>query len=203
MAPKRRDASEFGVHYQSPKKAKADVGELNQTLIPVSKVWVREVKGGLATFQLQDEGGAQAFKGLLKKVKATAPALVDKEAGWSVMTQWRITWGTHATQWVHTLQIPMLPQLEFLVKRKKLLDMLRATSLSAKSMKTLGSGTLSSSFLSLLSVLPLRSMTIACMPGATSGPLSTLLLPSPFLMSLETRPRTSWRRWRATNCTSL
>ena len=109
MAPKRRDASEFGVNYTSPKKPRAERAD-GTVEITTSFIWIREVQGGLLTILLRDAPRGTAFRTLLKDVREVAPALVQPNQRSGVMTAWRINFGNAASEWTHVLQIPTSPR---------------------------------------------------------------------------------------------
>ena len=108
MAPKRRSASEFGVNY-SPQRRRVEPAAV-AVRVEVSTVWIRRPVGRLLTLQLKDSDTGDAFRHLIRDCKATAPALTDRNARSSVMNGWKLAFGTHSSDYVHTLQIPTVPE---------------------------------------------------------------------------------------------
>ena len=108
MAPKRRNASDFGVNY-SPKRTRAEPAA-DSVRVEVSTVWIRQPVGRLLTLQLKDSDAGDAFRHLIRDCKAIAPALTDRRTRSSVMNGWKIAFGNHSSDYVHTLQIPTVPE---------------------------------------------------------------------------------------------
>ena len=108
MAPKRRSASEFGVNY-SPQRRRVEPAAV-AVRVEVSTVWIRRPVGRLLTLQLKDSDTGDAFRHLIRDCKAIAPALTDRNARSSVMNGWKLAFGTHSSDYVHTLQIPTVPE---------------------------------------------------------------------------------------------